>query len=105
MVAGNRRYLDEIYRFDAGSGLNSEPQNIECRTAECRRMVSLCSVLLLKQTQCLTSISDIQYAIFVFLAIYKEQVKEMWERFAHLSLSKVQPRNQMSRLEAASIKI
>ena len=29
----------------AGAGLNSEPQNIECRTAECRSVVSLCSFL------------------------------------------------------------
>jgi hypothetical protein len=72
----------QINRFDGLAILNSEPQNIEYRTAEYRRMVSLCSVLLLKQTQYLTSISDIQYAIFVFLAIYKEQVKEMWERFS-----------------------
>jgi hypothetical protein len=32
----------------AGSGLNSEPQNIEYRTAECRRVVSLCSVFFIK---------------------------------------------------------
>jgi hypothetical protein len=36
------------------------------------------------------------------LIIYKEQVEGTWERFAHLSLSKVQPRNQMPRLEAAA---
>jgi len=47
------------------------------------------------------------------LVIHKEQVQGLWGRFAHLSLPKVQPRNQMlwlafdelSRAKAASIKI
>ena len=30
--------------YETTNGLNSEPQNIEYRTAECRRVESLCSV-------------------------------------------------------------
>jgi hypothetical protein len=55
---------------------------------------------------------NLPYVKIKNLVIYKEQVQGLWERFAHLSLPKVQPRNQMlrlacdelSRAEAASLK-
>jgi len=45
---------------------NSEPQNIEYRTAEFRRVVSLRSVFFIKTIEYLPSIFDIHYSIFVF---------------------------------------
>jgi hypothetical protein len=73
--------------------LNSEPQNVECRTAECRSVVSLCSVLLIKRiprssaagsfikmdrsTQRLSTgrihSFDIRYSLFILYVIRQSQ--------------------------------
>jgi len=42
----------------------SEPQNIEYRTAEYRRVVSLRSVFFIKKIEYITSIFDIRYSLF-----------------------------------------
>jgi hypothetical protein len=56
--------LSSVLASIAGLSSYSEPQNIEFRTAECRSVVSLCSVLLIKKTEYLTSTFDIHYSIF-----------------------------------------
>jgi hypothetical protein len=66
----------ELGKSNAGCGqarLNSEPQNNEYRTAEFRRVDSLCSVFF-KLTEYIPSTFDIHDSIFAFDKCHKEGI-------------------------------